>query len=148
MLTAGSVLITPRQLGPISGMPADRTFCLQLPLQLDAFAADLFESGRNDDHRLNLLGNGLVHHFQNPRRGHDHDGQIHLARHAQQVGIAVDTQHVAGLRIDRIDGAVELIEQQITEDVVAHRAGTGRGADHGDRGRFENGIQFRGGNVI
>ena len=66
MLTVGSVLITPRQFGPISGMPAARTLSQKLGLQRCALGSDFLETGRNYDHRLHALGNRLVDHIQTP----------------------------------------------------------------------------------
>ena len=56
--------------------------------------------------------------------------------------IGVNAVNRLGLRIDRIDRAVELGVNQVAEDVVADGAGAGRCPDDGDRLRVKYGVEL------
>ena len=122
----------------------DAVFCADLlePLfEFDALGADLAESGRDDDHRLDPLLAALL------QRAVDHVGREDDHR---QVDVVLDVDHVAvgADRADaplprghRIDRPLVARRQDVVEDVVGDGARRGGHADHSHTLGVENAVQ-------
>ena len=106
-------------------------------MALQALLARLAESRRDHDERLHALCGARARRIDHGGRGDRDHRKLDLARHLPDRFEGRYRLDDVGLRVDRVDGAVEGGREQVVENFAADRAPLSRGADHGNRPRLE-----------
>jgi hypothetical protein len=110
----------------------------QLALPLGALLADLGKARGDDDQPFYSFGHALLDHPEHEVPGDEDDGEVDRVRDRLDVGVALQRVDRPGLRVDRIDGAGELVDDQVVQQAEAERLPPAGRAHHGDGGRGED----------
>ena len=113
-----------------------------LALKRPAAPADLAESGREDDHRLDPVLAAVLDDGRDRGGGRRHDCQVDLPVDRLEIGIRPVTLDLVMLRIDRVDLPLESPTQQVLVDDLADGIGTVARTEHHDGFRGEKGFQI------
>ena len=130
-------------IGPDQGDAGRPDLVAKLGLQGRPSGADFLETGGDHHQGLDTLGNRLVDHAENRHGRDDQHGQVDRHGNGRQVRIGMHAANRRGLGIDRIDRTGEFGVNQVAKNIVADGARPGGSADHGDRLRTKDGVEFR-----
>ena len=142
--TAGSVLMMPRALGPISRSAVGARQPDQPPLPLPALLARLGEAGGDDDQAVHALGRAVEHDVGDRVRGHGDDRHVDVVRDVADDLYAGMPGHRRRAGVDRVDPTGEVAGDQVADQRLADGVLAAAGADDRDRARVEEPVD-RGG---
>ena len=135
----GPATAMPRQLGPISRAPCERTSASSCSCRSIALAADLGEAGRDHDERADALAQRLLGRAQNGRAGQRDHGEIDRVGDLLDRAVGANAGDRLTITVHRVGGAGEVAGEDVAEELAADRAPPLGGADDGDGPRLEEG---------
>jgi hypothetical protein len=113
----------------------------QTALSLDALLADLCEAGGDHTQRPDPVCEASLGRVEHLRAGEADHGQVDLVRNVRDHGVAADAGDRLAPAVHRIGGSGEVCGEDVAEELPSDRPAPGRGAEHGDGPRLEEGPQ-------
>jgi hypothetical protein len=113
----------------------------ELLLEGGARLARLAEPGGDDDEAPDALLGALVDDAEHLLSRHGEDGEVDLSGDVDDRSVRAHGLHPIGVGVDRMDGALESVRDEVVEDLAADRAAPPRGADDGDAARPKERVQ-------
>ena len=139
----GPATATPRQLGPISRAPCERTSASSCSCRSSPSLPIFGEAGRDHDERADALAQRLLGRAENRRaRKRDH-GQVDRVGDLLDRLVAANAGDRLAVAVHGVGGAREVPGEDVAEELAADRAASLGGADDGDAPRLEEGSERR-----
>ena len=108
---SGSVLMTPRQLGPTTRMPLARAVATTWRCRASPSAPDLGEAAGDDDQPLHPLARAVLDDLEHGRGGRGHQGEVDLAGDVGDPQVGGPAADLAARSVDRVHLAGEVAGQ-------------------------------------